>query len=146
MVLSFPFEFLFLPFLAALVLAVLGMVIHIHLRQPAIGALLFLLAAFPALVIGPGMLLDRVILGEDRVIQATGLWFSQSKTSFRYDDIRSISITTESDRKNRSYRLWTIHLANGNTEKFDPSDLWSRNEAIIVEFLTEKGVAIKRQR
>ena len=92
--------------------------------------------------IGPGVLLDRVILSATQITQRTGFWFAPNVRTFAISDMASFSVEERSGSKGRTKEIWLITMKSGDLVEFDPSDLWDRHRAEIEEHLQTHGVTV----
>jgi hypothetical protein len=92
--------------------------------------------------IGPGVLLDRVILTKTQVTQRTGFWFAPNVRTFVISEMASVNVELRSGRKGRNKEIWLITMKSGDQIDFDPSDLWDRHRVEIEEHLQTHGVEV----
>ena len=103
------------------------------------GAIVTLGVAGLSGLIVPGMYQDRVVITPTEITQTTGFWFAPKVNSFRYADVRSVSIRTV-EKRDHDARLWVVRRKDGTTQEIDPGDLWEFNESLIVTKLRGYGV------
>jgi hypothetical protein len=92
--------------------------------------------------IGPGVLLDRVILSDAQITQRTGFWFAPNVRTFAISEMASVNVEVRSGSKGRNKEIWLISMKSGELVEFDPSDLWDRHRVEIQEHLQTYGVAV----
>jgi hypothetical protein len=144
MIYKFPGYVLALPIVAALVLAVLGIVVirkHWPLR---VSLILFGLAVFVGGLMAPAMWMDRVVLDEEKLEQTTGFWWSPTIKGFRLAEARFVQIVTRRDSKGRKYEVWQVQMKDGRVQEIDPGDLWERNGKDITDRLGAEGIEVRR--
>jgi hypothetical protein len=92
-------------------------------------------------VIGPMMVLDRVTLTKQSLVQRTGFWFSPTVKGFEFAGVERIVITPVRERRH-SDNHWFIHQ-RGQVREIDPGDLWDHNADTIVPWLQQQGLQVE---
>ncbi len=77
------------------------------------GWTLLVLGPVMAVIVGPGMLKDHLIVDDDHFELETGFWFMPTKHSIRFDEIRSIEIKEEPNGKSTKV---TMYCRKNNNE------------------------------
>ena len=98
----------------------------------------------PGLLIGPMLLMDRVIVDDSRIRQYTGFWFDQTEKGFSLDEIEYVTITTGRDLKGRVIEVWIAEYKDRPSETIDPGDLWESNGDAIAKYVSALGIDVVR--
>lgn len=98
----------------------------------------------PGLLIGPMLLMDRVIVDDSRIRQYTGFWFDQTEKGFSLDEIEHVTITTGRDLKGRVIEVWIAEYKDRPSETIDPGDLWESNGDAIAKYVSALGIDVVR--
>jgi len=145
MVYTFPTYVPILVAVVAVLAAAVGAVI-LWLRKPWSYALVaFAVSALVGGILAPGLMLDRVVLDDEKLEQTTGFWFAPTVKGFRLADVVAVTIGTKQNSRGREYEVWLVHRTNGQTQEFDPGDLWEMNGADIIERLRAKGIQVRQE-
>lgn len=139
---TFPAYIPMLVALAALIVAVLGVVLHRRGRPRPVLFVCLGVAAFLGIGIAPGIALDRVVLDDEKLEQTTGFWFAPTVKGFYLADVSSITIRNVRDRRNRWQEVWFIAYRDSTTSRIDPGDLWEMNGPEIAERLRARGIVV----
>jgi hypothetical protein len=97
------------------------------------------LAAVALFVVAPGLHFDRVTMDNEVIIQQVGIWFMPKRVSFNLSKIHHLRIERVNGRRG-SMEEWVFRMKDGETERFNPGDLWVRHGDDILARLRDKGI------
>jgi len=140
---TFPVYISLIPLIIAAVPLVIGLFVLRRNRGAAL--LLFAVALGIAVLFGPMLFHDRVVVTKEELTQTTGFWFAPTVKGFRFSETKAVTITTEIERRGIRNDIWTIHKKDGTTECIDPGDLWETNTDEIVPILKKHGIEVERR-
>ena len=143
MEIGFPLHVALIPFAIAAAALLLGLFLFVRVSKPLgllIGAIAILFGAF----FGPMLLMDRVVVDEQRVRQHTGFWFDQTVKGFDFEDIERVTITTGRDLKDREIEVWIAEYRDRPDVRIDPGDLWESNGEALSGHLRGLGIEVVR--
>jgi hypothetical protein len=87
----------------------------------------------------PAVARTEICVTPTEVTQDVGLWWDNRLRRFAYEDIKTIAVTTEMGDIGAE-PVWKIAWRNGESEAFNPGDLWSANQQLIRERMEQHGV------
>ena len=141
MTFTFPVVISLIPLGISIILIVLGL--YLWSRAQVLGGLTTVIGIVFAIVFGPMLFNDRVVINEKRLEQTTGFWFSPTVKGFDLLDLRKVIITTGRDLKGREIEIWVAEYNDGESVRIDPGDLWESNGDQIVDFLKTLEVPVE---
>ena len=141
MTFMFPIGVSLIPVGISIILIALGL--YLWGRGRVLGGSITLIGIVFAIVFGPMLFNDRVVISENRLEQTTGFWFSPTVKGFDLLDLRKVTITTGRDLKRREIEIWVAEYGDGVSVRIDPGDLWESNGDEIVDFLENLGVPVE---
>ncbi len=141
MTFMFPVLVSLIPLGISVILIAVGL--YLWSRAQVLGGLIMLFGIVFAVIFGPMLFYDRVVVNEERVEQTTGFWFSPTVKGFDLADLKKVIITTGRDLKGRKIEIWMAEYNNGESVRLDPGDLWESNGDQIVNFLRNLGVPVE---
>lgn len=142
MIYSFPFYDTLIGVLATIAFAALSVYLLKRTVDPKYKVAAIIAALILGGVVTPCLALDRLKVDEFGITHKTGFWFSPTIRGIKYEDVRSICITTARDRKNREYEVWIITRKNGLTYEFDPGDLWEIYTIQLIKHLKSENIEV----
>lgn len=144
MTFTFPSHIIAIPIVVGVIALLVALVGGLKFKNIPV-VLIGLFFAFNALgLFAPMMWLDRVVLDEQKLEQTTGFWFAPTVKGFEYDEVTSVTITTEITPKGLENDIWLVHYQDGRRERIDPGDLWAMNTDEIVPRLEQEGIVVVR--
>jgi len=91
----------------------------------------------------PLLIMDRVVLDDEKLEQATGFWFAPNVKGFGLADVVLVTISTGHDRYSGMHEVWVVTMKDGQTKEIDPGDLWEQNGPDIISRLRDKGIEVR---
>jgi hypothetical protein len=98
-----------------------------------------ILAAVALFVVAPGLHFDRVTMDNDVVVQQVGIWFMPKRVSYNLSKIQQVRIERVNGRRGPTEE-WVFRMKDGETERFNPGDLWRSHGDDILARLRDKGI------
>jgi len=134
-----------LTLLAALVAFPAGLVLR--KRSGRIGWGLMILSPFLAILIFPGMLLDKVKIDSQHFETRYGFWFAPTKANVPFDDLVELRLVTYQERTRRGGRqtkqkFVCIHKSAAPKETVHLGTLVKEAAGDIIERAQAKGVTV----
>ena len=130
-----------IPVIIGLSIVILGIFLAYKVAK-SLGALIGLAGIFFLIVFGPILLMDKVEIDDNEIIQHTGFWFSQTTKGFSLKNIDHIVITEENHKKYGIYEIWIAVYQSGDSIKVDPGDLWESNSDKIIKYLEQINIQV----
>ncbi len=93
-------------------------------------------------LIVPGIIADTVTITSTSVTQKTGFWFAPHTKGFDYAGTEYVQVIDERMR-GRVQKIWRVQHRDGSVQVLDPGDLWSNNDALVIEELRRRGVVFR---
>lgn len=110
------------------------------------GACCLVLGPLAAVVVAPGMFLDRVSVGPDGFYSRHGFWFSPTTHHIRYDDLAQVRVTVEEHRGRRGRRTYSYffdcYFKSGGQERVPLGDIMREALPEIADQFRRHGVQV----
>jgi hypothetical protein len=142
---AFPFHIALIPVAIAGIAVLVGAFLFVK-GNKLLGHIIAAFGILFGLAFGPMLLMDRVIVDEQRIRQETGFWFDQTEKGFGFDAIRRVRITTGRDLKGRPIEVWIAEYTDRPSVQIDPGDLWESNGEAITRHMSALGIEVVRER
>ncbi len=100
-----------------------------------------------ALVFGPMLFTDRIVIDDRHIEHTTGFWFAPTRKGFVFAETERVRIRTErvaDPRSSHNVDAWYVYLKTGKTRRLVAGDLWSSHHDEILELLRARGVDVSR--
>ena len=142
---GFPLYIALIPVAIAAIALLVGVFLHAKVNK-FLGHVIGAFGLLFGLVFGPMLLMDRVVVDQQRIQQNTGFWFDQTEKGFGFAGIKRVRITTGRDLKGRPIEVWIAEYTDRPRVQVDPGDLWESNGEAIVEHMRGLGIEVVRER
>ena len=141
---TFPVYYAILAGLLAVMSGVLGVLFIRRRLSNTVAYCAIVVALFLGVLITPMLLIDKVVLDDEKLEQTTGFWLSPTIKGFELSGLSSVVISSKKDKKDREFEVWTANYEDGQSIEIDPGDLWEMNGADIISRLEARGIKISR--
>jgi hypothetical protein len=121
--------------------------IPLRTKNPRLGWALMILGPLAAVIMGPGMMMDKVVVDKQHFSLVTGFWFAPTKHDVKFADVASIDLIMEETRgargrKNQNYYL-LCHKKGGADQKVPVGTLMQEGAArAVLDEARELGIPI----
>lgn len=107
------------------------------------GWALIILGPLAAVVLGPGLVQDKVTINQSGFTLRTGFWFAPTLYEVRFKDVTGMQLISESGRRGRK-SYYILCLTRSGSQKVPEGDLMRNGPSDrILEMAAELGIPIE---
>ena len=88
---------------------------------------------------------ESVEMSRERFVYQRGFWPGKTRVEFALDEVRALSLRSESDGDGDSTIVWQIERAGGQIEEFS-GDLLDAQAVPIINYLRQAGLEVRDSR
>lgn len=112
-------------------------------RKRRLGWGLLVIGFVAEVVLGPGLINDRISISPTSFQLRVGFWFAPSEWRFDYKDVDFITDAYRTDVKGRRRPIWNVQLKGGQTLEVPQGDLWRKHRERVLLRLKQYGVPFR---